>query len=390
MKRRKRFALHKRKRKGAKAYYYYTTYDQQGKLTKERSTGQTTKTAAEAYCNELDRRGLLIPGEVKTFLDYAENWWIWDKCDYIKDRIRRKRNITPGYADVQRGYLKNHITPTFGKYLMDRITPSMIDDWLFYLIGPEKKLAQKTANNILGCLQTMLSQAVKREIIRIDPAAKISRLAPNSRPRSILTEAEAAMVFDRKHWKDQDTYVANMLAACTGMRLGEVQALRWENVHSGYIHVCHSWARKYQEKIPKTASSFRNIRIISALYELLHDVSNGSGYIFSRNGGTTPLYHTTITRALYKAMKLSKIDEKERKRRNVSFHSWRHFFNTIMRDRVDDVRLRLLTGHSSQEMTTHYDHQTGADVVELDEYQTNILAGSSHDNKHKNIKGKTE
>jgi integrase len=47
-----------------------------------------------------------------------------------------------------------------------------------------------------------------------------------------------------------------------------------------------------------------------------------------------------------------------RKERNVSFHGFRHFFNSAIRGTVSDDTLRLQTGHSDAKMTDHYDHIT--------------------------------
>jgi integrase len=47
--------------------------------------------------------------------------------------------------------------------------------------------------------------------------------------------------------------------------------------------------------------------------------------------------------------------EEERKTRNITFHSWRHFFNTTLRaSNVPDSKLQELTGHKTDSMTAHY------------------------------------
>ncbi|MFP3089358.1 site-specific integrase [Treponema sp. TIM-1] len=44
--------------------------------------------------------------------------------------------------------------------------------------------------------------------------------------------------------------------------------------------------------------------------------------------------------------------------RNLSFHGFRHFFNSTIRGTVSDDILRLQTGHLDEKMTDHYDHMT--------------------------------
>ncbi|GHV84225.1 hypothetical protein AGMMS50212_15650 [Spirochaetia bacterium] len=59
------------------------------------------------------------------------------------------------------------------------------------------------------------------------------------------------------------------------------------------------------------------------------------------------------------AKKLTRIlGEIIRRERNISFHSFRHFFNSTIRGTVSDDILRLQTGHITPEMTDLYDHMT--------------------------------
>jgi integrase len=63
-----------------------------------------------------------------------------------------------------------------------------------------------------------------------------------------------------------------------------------------------------------------------------------------------------ILKALYGAFKKIGISLEERKERNITFHSWRHFYNSLMRGKIHDSKLRRLTGHKTLEMTEHYTH----------------------------------
>jgi integrase len=59
------------------------------------------------------------------------------------------------------------------------------------------------------------------------------------------------------------------------------------------------------------------------------------------------------------------INEEKRKARAITFHSWRHFLNSVIRGRVPDEKLRLMTGHQTEKMTENYTHL-------LEEYYTEI------------------
>jgi integrase len=52
------------------------------------------------------------------------------------------------------------------------------------------------------------------------------------------------------------------------------------------------------------------------------------------------------------------LGEVVRRERNISFHGFRHFFNSTIRGTVSDDILRLQTGHLDEKMTDAYDHMT--------------------------------
>ncbi|MDR2618101.1 MAG: site-specific integrase [Treponema sp.] len=49
----------------------------------------------------------------------------------------------------------------------------------------------------------------------------------------------------------------------------------------------------------------------------------------------------------------------------MTFHSFRHAFNSALRGSIPDATLRLATGHADPEMTNHYDHLTDERLAEI-------------------------
>jgi integrase len=57
---------------------------------------------------------------------------------------------------------------------------------------------------------------------------------------------------------------------------------------------------------------------------------------------------------LWKKLELIK---KERNEHNITFHSWRHFLNSMLINaNIPDQKVKSMTGHSTNEMTEHYYH----------------------------------
>lgn len=155
------FSIYCRALPSGRKVYYYQTYDERGRRTTARSTGQANRAAARRYCMELYRQGILIPrrGEGLRFADFAEDWFIPGKCEFLKYKNTR-RPVTERYAHNCRSWLVNQILPFFGDCRLSEITSYQIDQWL--LSKKKAGLSHSTANTALFTLRTMLNEAVRQ------------------------------------------------------------------------------------------------------------------------------------------------------------------------------------------------------------------------------------
>ncbi|MDA3938272.1 MAG: site-specific integrase [Spirochaetia bacterium] len=335
MRYREPFTVFPRKMKSGLVVWYYQTYDNNNRRTTARSTGQTSKGAARTYCNKLYKEDALIPnrGENLLFSQYAKDWWVWDKCEYVRFR-RSRRELSRNYIDSGRANLR---------------------------------------------LNIMLNDAIRRGLLDTNPADNVTPLKKNTRERDILTADEVSLIFDyesiAKLWKKKIYYLANLLAAVTGLRVGEILAVRGEVLFEGHILVSKQYNRKYG-LIPTKTRDSRQVPVPPELQKELDMLNreNNGGYLFSVTGGVKPINYQSLTRALRQAMVGIGINEDERTKRYICFHSWRHFFNTTMRtNNISDGKLQKLTGHKSQAMTEHYTHFKADDFQDVKKIQAKIL-----------------
>ena len=212
------------------------------------------KTAAEVYVAELLKRGSLFPKQDPTLEEYTADWWRWDKCRYVAGRRARGERISRTYVQSCRGYLDHHILPSLGKFRISAIKPRVIEDWLMSL--PKKKashgglLSPSTCNQILATLKLIFKEGVRIGDFSFDPTATIQPLKETQKRKPFLNPEEIKRLFDESKIQEQwegnlKHYTINLLAASTGMRLRECQALQNQYVHEGYISVECSWDRKY-------------------------------------------------------------------------------------------------------------------------------------------------
>jgi integrase len=380
MRRKEEFTIYPRSSKKFGKLYWWRTYDSEGKRTSGKSTHQTSKTAARTYVINLLKKGpLLTKGEIN-FGGFAANWFDWDKCAYVKER-RIKGGISRTYVEAQRSYLSNHILPYFKDMNLSSIKRESVKKWYLGLMEKDSarggKISTATANHCLRTLKLILGEAVEQEYLIRNPAQGVSRAKKKKVSRKVYTEEEARKLLcpENLHeiWEDNSQlYMANLVAGLTGMRLGEIRALQVQDVREKEINVEHAWERKYGMKSTKTNKS-RKVCICATLQKQLaeyvrsRDLTVSSDLIFCDDDKTKPAYENRFNQSLYAAQKRIGINDAERKARHLSFHAWRHFFNTYFRQFVPDWKLRLLTGHSDQSMTDHY---TDPDAVSFDDVRS--------------------
>jgi integrase len=246
--------------------------------------------------------------------------------------------------------------PEFGNMDIRDIYEGAIESWLFRL--RQEGTGAKTLNHLITCLRLIFGYAVKHHDIEDSPMEHLELFALKSAEKGILTRAELNQLFQNDplhvHWGSQLHFILNMTAVLTGMRLGELLALKFDMVQPSYITVAHSW--NTMDKLKGTKNNkVRRIPIPDNLYQLLRSLDNGfSEFIFSWSG--KPLDHKTVYKHFYRALEKIGIDQAMRRARNITFHSYRHGFNTMLIESgITPETVRLLTGHSVG-MTARYSH----------------------------------
>ena len=353
------FTLYRRKLQDGTRVYYFRTYDADGRRTGGRSTGQTHKALALKYVLELARTGRLDSPHEQTFGTYAENWWVWGVCSYLESQETRGKTLSRRYAEVQRGFLVNHVLPEFEKLKLSGIKPYHIEKWLKGL--KDSGLSSASVQHCYGVLRLMMGEAKRLGHLAVNPVEAVKPIHLTQRVRGILSLDEARLLFDENkfstYWQTEIGFVCNLLSATTGAREGECIALRSQDIFDGYIRIEHSWDHKYGLKETKT-KLVREVPIPAKTQRWLTRLTANrpAGFVFSTNNGASPVYYKPIVAELYEALNRMKITETERKLRNITFHSWRHFYNSMLRGRVPDAKLQRLTGHQTQQMTERYTH----------------------------------
>ena len=210
----------------------------------------------------------------------------------------------------------------------------------------------------------------------IQAIPKIERAAKQNKSRGILTPEEARALF-LQSWPDIRANTANLLAAVTGLRQGEILALQRQNVKTGYLEILRGWNQRTGELNETTKSGrIRYVPLPGKAEIAVHEVmglspwrSPDSFVFFAAKLERKPIEGRALTGGLYAAMRGIGINDQEREARWIDFHSWRHWFNSIMiNQKIPMLKVQAITGHLTDEMTEAYYHLDDmADVREVQE-----------------------
>ena len=345
-----------------RAVWYYR-YFHHGRRMPGQSTGETSLALAREYVMKLYNEGRLSPASRLTFSDYATGWW-QPGCAYVRSQEERGKTLSASYLATMRGYLAHHTLPFFADTRLVEISSASIQRFLRTL--KEKGLASRTQVQIYAGLRVMMTFAFRQWLINENPCLYVQPPVVRSKPRGILTKPEIKRLFDQKTirsiWQnDRLSFAASLTAAATGMRLGEILALRREDIHTvkdgAWVDCLHSWCQVSESlkdtkthetaRIPLPSKVAKHLSALSRLHE---------GFIFSTDG-TRPVKYWVIEGALCRALRRIGITEQDRLARGVCFHSFRHLFVSLLRgEGIPDPVVQSLSRHRTAAMLTNYSH----------------------------------
>jgi integrase len=252
--------------------------------------------------------------------------------------------------------LDKHIYPVFGDHRLDEIRRKDLKAFFDGLLSKGKR--PSTVALVRSPINGVLSHAVDSELIEVNP---VQNLKITKRKKQIevkpLTEDEAERLLRAgKKFLGGDYYPHILCALRTGMRLGEMKALKWSDIdfgkrqievqrscRRGVVSDTKNHKRRRVDMTPHLADTLKALK----LTQKKRAVKNGrpfSDYVFANRRGEIFL-RVPFENALNRCLEAANL-------RRIRIHDLRHTYATIRLLRshtIGDVSYQL--GHSSIKIT---------------------------------------
>ena len=352
-------------------------YNLQGKPIKKTKTVHSTKKEAEIELAKFVadvQNGMVIEGKSLKFSEFTEIW----KRDY------GSKELAPSTYKRYCRMLETRLLPYFGHFYVNKIKPT--DIMQFYdLLSKDTQLIRKKDNNgsktlkplsgktILEhhrLLRAMLHKAVYWQVIVSNPAERVQPPKAKKPKRKYYDDDQCKILLENLEQLDEEQIkykTAIILTVFTGVRLGELMGLEWNDIdfRNGIVSINRSSQYLADTgvftKVPKTESSIREVAIpdfvISLLeeYQLWYDEQKSlygelwinSNRLFVQADGK-PMHPSTISKWFVKFIGQIGLPV-------INFHGLRHTNATLLiAQNIDVAVVAARLGHAQITTTFNF------------------------------------
>jgi len=312
--------------------------------------------------------------ESKMKIDVAEN--VQGKSMTVKELydeyiVYKKHEVRETSLNKSKSVIEHSIIPDIGNMKISKLNNKTLSKWKLDIANKDN-IKLTTKRNIYKEFHTMLNYAVKMEYLPKNPLNSIGTF------KEVYFETTedkihyytsdqykkyiAAAKSHTETLNDYGFYVFFALAFYTGMRKGEINALKWSDIEDNIIHVRRSVAQKVKGKSivetpPKNKSSYRSLQMPLPLKNILdeHKARQQQYKEFSEDwrvcGGIDCLKDSSLTNKNFQFANEANLP-------HIRIHDFRHSHASLLANEginIQEIARRL--GHSNIEITWNtYSH----------------------------------
>jgi integrase len=309
------------------------------------ATGYFTKALAQAWLDSTlaDARRGELPGMVRTgatFADAGAEWLRYSEHD---------RAVKPGTLAGYRSIV-SILRREFGETRIEDFTPEFFESWKGRFAA-KRNLSNRSVQRYLVALHSIFKRAMKVYGLPRNPLATVERPRLATRAGIDVLSREEVMALVGAAASDQDG-ILYLTAAFTGLRLGELLGLRWEDVDfdAATIRVRRNWTDG-REGTPKNGRD-RAVPLMSDVAAALLRLR--------RRGRFTGHQDLVFCDPLGRHLGYGSLRERYKQAlataglRELRFHDLRHTFGTHAIRAADPREVMEWMGHADIQTTQKY------------------------------------
>lgn len=325
-----------------------------------------TKREAEIELAKLivsSAEGSYVDPSKTTLGDFLDRWETWAETQVSAKTLERYKEL-----------LKHHVRPHLGSFQIQRLKPIALVELYGRLQRPKPEgagLAPRTVGHVHRLLHRVFARGVKWEVVVTNPAGVADPPRVTPKEIEILTADQTEALLSAL--RGRPIYPIAVVGLATGIRRGEITALRWADIDfdGGKVRVERSLEQTNAGlafKLPKTKAGRRTISIPPSIVIELRNhwrrqqqqrLALGVGkavpgdLVFARPDAT-PWPPDSLTTAWAKAIVALKLPR-------VTLHALRHTHaSQLIAAGLDVVTVSRRLGHSSPSVTLNvYAHLFG-------------------------------
>lgn len=229
------------------------------RVTKYGRTKTEAKQKLDACLADL-RAGRMVIGPKQTVAEYLIYW------------LENEHRLQIGMVTLQnyRSILRAHLIPAFGHLQLDQLTREHVQ--AFCVKKLDDGLAPGTIRYVYGVLSGALASAVRNGILARNVCKNVVLPRITKIKHNVLSKEQAVLLVNAA--RGRRLWFLVLMAITTGMRIGELLALHWEDIdvvnRRVYVHrtVSHITGKGQVERPrPKSASSVRKLVLVQAVID---------------------------------------------------------------------------------------------------------------------------
>jgi integrase len=307
----------------------------------------------------------------RTTLQQAVTEWL----GAARTGVIRTRSGDPYKPSALRSYeqsLNTHVLPKLGRLRLSQITRVAIQDLVDQMVAAGA--APSTTRNAVLPLRAIYRRAITRSEIMTNPTERLTLPAVRGRRERVARPQEAQALIEAVPAGDRAIWATALYA---GLRLGELKALRWQDIdlQENIIWVQRSWDRQEGPITPKSHAGTRRVPISKPLrgHLIAHRLAQpGQQQLaFGRPDGQP--FTQAVTNRARAAWRTHHLQP-------IGLHECRHTYASFMiASGINAKALSSYMGHSSITITLdRYGHLMPGNEKEAADMLTNYLQHHTH------------